>query len=132
MATIPQIRDALKTRLDTITGLNVYDTVPGTITPPAAVIRRRSGPRPAALGEAAYDYTFVVTLFASIADDKTGQDTLDTLLSPAGIFAAINGDVDLGNTVHYAQVTDVEADQIFEYAGVSYFGADVVIDVGAV
>lgn len=134
MATIPQIRDAIKTRLDTVSGLNVYDTVPGQVHTPAAIIRRRSGPRPSTLGATNHDYTFVVTVLTSLADDRAAQDKLDAFLSGGGadsIMAAIDADPDLGSVVEFAQIADIEADQVIEYAGGSYVGADIVIDLGA-
>jgi len=33
-----QVRDGLKTRLQTITGLRVYDLIPEPVTPPCAVV----------------------------------------------------------------------------------------------
>ena len=33
-----QVRDGLKTNLQTITGLRVYELIPDTVTPPAAVV----------------------------------------------------------------------------------------------
>lgn len=134
-ATIKQIRDALKTRLDSVSGLRVHDTVPSKINPPAAIIRRRSGPRPSTLGSATHDYTFAVTVITSLASDRLAQDKLDDYLSGSGaaaIMAAIDADPDLGSVVDYAQISDIEADEVFEYAGNTYLGADIVIDVGAV
>lgn len=134
MASISTIRDALKTRLATITGLQVYDTVPGQITPPCAVIRRRRGPSPATLGSTNHDYTFVVTVITSLADDRAAQDKLDSFLSGTGaasIITAIDGDIDLGSTVEYAQVTDIEADEVIEVGAIKYLGADIVVEIGA-
>ena len=42
MATISNVRDGLAARLNTISGLHVYDEWPDTITPPAALIRPAS------------------------------------------------------------------------------------------
>ncbi len=33
-----QVRDGLKTRLQTITGLRAYDLIPDTVVPPCAVV----------------------------------------------------------------------------------------------
>lgn len=135
MATVAGIRDALKTRLSTISGLQVHDTVPGQLNPPAAVIRRRSGPKPSTLGGETHDYTFLVTVVTSLADDRAAQDKLDSYLSGTGatsIIAAIDGDVDLGDTVNYAQVTDIEADQVIEVGNLKYLAADIVVEIGAV
>lgn len=134
MASIGEIRTALKTRLDTINGLNVYDKVPGQVLPPAVVIRRRRGPVPATFGSVQQDYTFSLTVITSLADDTLGQEKLDEFLSGAGanaIVAALDADNDLGSVVEYAHVSEVEADTIFEFGQQSYLGAEVVVEVGA-
>lgn len=133
-ATISQIRDALKAALATVSGLEVHDTVPGQITPPAAVVWRLSGPRPSTLGSATFDYTFKVTMLLSISDETGGQDDLDTYLTPTGassVIRAIDDSMTLPDIVEYAQVQDVERDQVIEYAGASYLSADILVLVGS-
>lgn len=134
MSTISEIRDALKTRLQTISGLNVYDTVPGAVNPPAAVIRRRRGPTPATLGATNHDYEFAITIVTSLADDRAAQDKLDEFLSGSGalsVMDAIDADADLGDVVEFAQVRAIEEDSVIEYAGVQYLGADIVVFIGS-
>lgn len=134
MSTVSQIRTALAATLATIDGLTAHATVPGQINPPCAVIRRRSGPQEDTLRGQTVSYVFTATLFCGAADDRSAQDTLDAYVSHDGapsVFAAINSNPTLGDVVDYAQVDNVEADQLIEYAGVMYLGAEVVIGVGA-
>lgn len=134
MSTISQIRTALQTRLATISGLDVYDTVPGTINPPAAIVQRRSGPHPDTLGASRVSYTMQVTVLLGLADDQAAQNALDGYLSPTGadsILAAVDADETLGGKVDYALVVDVEQDAIMEFAGMKMLGAHVVVEVGA-
>jgi hypothetical protein len=79
------------------------------------------------------EYTFAITILTSMGDDSLGQGSLDEFLSPAGEFSvmsALEADSDLGGTVEYALVIDVEQDQVYEYGGQSYVGAEIVIAVG--
>lgn len=134
MSTVSQIRTALAAAFATIDGLKGHATVPGQINPPCAVIRRRSGPREDTLRGSTVAYTFTATLFCGAADDKSSQNTLDAYLSPEGgpsVFEALNEDATLGDVVDYAVISDVEADQLIEYAGAMYLGAEVIIEVGA-
>jgi hypothetical protein len=133
MSDVSTIRDALKTRISTISGLHVYDTVPGDVLSPAAVVWRRNGPRTATQGVHSYDYTFVVTVLVSQSADGFGQDKVDALISPTGssIPAALDADPELGDTVEFAFVSDVEQDQKVEYGGKPYAAVDVVVTVGS-
>lgn len=134
MSSLPQIRDGLKTALSNISGLQVYDTVPGQIVTPAAVVRRRSGPRQDTLGGATVEYTMLVTFLSGKISDPDAQDQIDAFISPhdsGSVFSALAASPTLGGVVDWAKVTDVEQDQIIEYANGSYLGVDVVIDVGA-
>lgn len=133
MSSLPQIRDALKTTLQGISGLQVYDTVPGQIVTPAAVVRRRSGPREDTLGGATVEYTMLVTFFSGKVSDPDAQDQIDAFISPhdsGSVFSVLNASPTLGGVVSWAKVTDVEQEHLVEYANVTYLGVDVVIDVG--
>lgn len=134
MASISQIRAALKTRLDTISGLNVYDTIPGQVNTPAVVIRRRRGPTPATFGNERHDYEFALTVVTSPADDRAAQEKLDVFLSGDGassIIEVLDADSDLQDLVDFAIVRDIEEDSLLEYGGTSYLGADIVVDIGS-
>lgn len=134
MASISEIRTALKERLDSISGLHVYATPPGTVNTPAVVIRRRRGPNPATLGSSRNDYEFTLTVITSLANDIAAQDKLDGFLSGDGasaIVQALEADPDLGGLVDYVELREVEADTLIDYSSISYLSADIVLDVGA-
>lgn len=127
------IRDGLKTRLKTISGLRVYDTIPGDINPPAAVITPGD---PAIVYDAtqagAQTLNFVVIVFASKASDRTAQDKLDGYLNPTGassIKAAIEGDDTLGGTADSAAVTTITTYGLSDVAGVDYWTVRAVVEV---
>lgn len=108
MATVSEIRAALKVRLDTISGLRTYAEMPASPEFPAAGIAMRS---------IAYDqdldggvlYGFVVWLHVSAGRDlQRAQKALDVYLAPTGatsIKAAIEADPDLGGTCDWVRVT---------------------------
>lgn len=108
-------------------GIETYATVPGVVTPPVAVIRRREGPIAEAFDDPRVGYVFVVTLLASIADESSGQ----VAISPHAVIAAIDADPTLGGVAEHAFVSDVEPDRIVGLGGLSYLGTDVVVDVAA-
>lgn len=132
MATLSAVRDALQTRLATISGLRVHDTIPDAVSPPAAIITPADGTYDVTQGGTAVDYTFRVTLIASRTGVRTGQDQLDAYLSPSGsssVAAAIDGDSDLGSVVDSTRVVRFENYGTIEVGGVTYLAVDVIVEV---
>lgn len=86
MATIEQIRDAIKTTLQArIPGLTVYATVVSVVTTPALVVIPRVGSFEAGMGQGVDDtYLFDLDVLCSAVVDEAGQDALDAYVSGAG------------------------------------------------
>lgn len=134
MTSVTAIKDGLATRLATITGLRVHATPPGTIHPPAAVIRRAQTRYDSTMARGSDDHSFVITVFVSLASDAYAQDALDAYLATSGsssIKAAIEGEDTLGSTVHFTRVASAEEDRTVEYNGVVYVAADWIVEVTA-
>jgi hypothetical protein len=109
---VSNVRDGLKTRLATISGLRVWDVIPDQVTPPGAVIGQ-------------LDFTFDIDnargvdlanvdvyVIVQRMDARSGQNKLDGYLAGSGassIKAAIEGDRTLGGTVNTLRVTRAEA-----------------------
>jgi len=117
-----QVRDGLKTRLQTISGLRAYDLIPDTVTPPAAVVGQLDFTfdidNARGLDQAQVDVLVIVQRFS----ERSGQDLLDSYLSGSGatsIKAAIEGDRTLGGTVNTLRVTGAEAGT-YESQGVEF------------
>ena len=136
MTSISAIRDGVKTRLETIAGLRVHDTVPGQVSPPAAVV----APAPGTFltynvtTDGAEDVTLVVTLLVSDAVDRAAQDALDAYLADSGassVKAAVDGGITLGGAAHFATVTSARNYGLIDYGGVQYLGCEFVVTVGA-
>ena len=117
-----QVRDGLKTRLLTISGLRAYDLIPDTVTPPAAVVGQLDFTfdidNARGLDQAQVDVLVIVQRFS----ERSGQDLLDLYLSGSGnssIKAAIEGDRTLGGAVNTLRVTGAEAGT-YESQGVEF------------
>ena len=117
-----QVRDGLKTRLETIIGLRAYDLIPDTVTPPAAVVGQLDFTfdidNARGLDQAQVDVLVIVQRFS----ERSGQNLLDLYLSGSGassIKAAIEGDRTLGGVVNTLRVTGAEAGT-YESQGVEF------------
>jgi len=117
-----QVRDGLKTRLQTISGLRAYDLIPDTVTPPAAVVGQLDFTfdidNARGLDQAQVDVLVIVQRFS----ERSGQDLLDSYLSGSGatsIKAAIESDRTLGGAVNTLRVTGAEAGT-YESQGVEF------------
>lgn len=113
------VRDGLKTRLQTITGLRVYDLIPDNVTPPAAVVGQLDFTfdinNARGLDQANCDVLVIVQRLS----ERVAQDKLDAFLAGSGagsIKAAIEGDKTLGGAVNTLRVISAEGGT-YESAG---------------
>ena len=133
MGDIASIRDALKARLDTVAGLNAYDTNPTDVQVPAAFVY----PTPGEFlvydktFEGAYELQMLVVVLVSSAVDEAAQDALDDYLVPGSstIKAALEADQRLGGLVDWVVVTGAQNYGLHEVAGVPYFGAEMIVSL---
>ena len=107
-----QVRDGLKTRLQTISGLRVYEVIPEPITPPCAIVGQLDFTfdidNARGLDQANVDIYVIVQRFS----ERAGQDKLDGYLAGTGatsIKAAIEGDRTLGGTCQTLRVIGAES-----------------------
>ena len=107
-----QVRDALKTRLQTISGLRVYEVIPEPVTPPCAIVGQLDFTfdidNARGLDQANVDIYVIVQRFS----ERAGQDKLDGYLAGTGatsIKAAIEGDRTLGGTCQTLRVIGAES-----------------------
>jgi hypothetical protein len=71
------IRDDLKARLATITGLTTYDTVPAKPEVPCAIVQPRSGLVHATFERGSGDIQVAIVVLVQCADWPSAQDALD-------------------------------------------------------
>jgi hypothetical protein len=130
MSTIAQIRTGLKDALGTIDGLRVSETILSSPTPPMAMVGSPTVTYDEAFGGSA-TYSFPVVLIVSRADDKRGQERLDTYLEPSGsasIPAAIHSDPTLGGVVQ-SVVVRTGTPGIVQWGEIDYYQAEFTVEV---
>jgi hypothetical protein len=105
------VRDGLKIRLKTITGLRVFDLVPDIITPPCAIVGQLDFTfdinNARGLDQASCDIFVIVQRLS----ERAGQDKLDDFLAGTGassIKTALEGDKTLGGAVNTLRVISAE------------------------
>ncbi len=133
MATITQVRSGLATRLATITGLTVYETVTPTPVVPCVFIRPADGDYDVTMASGGDIARFEITLLASAAGGPwdVAQDKIDAYLTRSGsgtIRGAIQGDVTLGGTAHSTRVTGWRDYGTLAYGGAEYFGVRLTVE----
>lgn len=117
-----EVRDGLKTRLETITGMRAYDVIPDTPVAPCAIIgfldMTFDSTFARGMDEATVEIDVLVQRFAS----RSGQDKLDGLLAGSGagsVKAAIEGDKTLGGKVQTLRVISATSGN-YDAAGTSF------------
>jgi hypothetical protein len=134
MASFSSIRAGLKTNLETISGLTVYDYVPDFLEPPIAIIAPLNTLNyDSTMARGADTYEVPVILYISRIDAETSQDTVDSYLVASGansIKAAIESDGTLGGAAMSVRV--ISATDYGEYEvtqGTSFLGVTFNVEV---
>jgi len=127
-ATITSAADGLRERLATIIGLRVYDHIPDSFQPPAAMVSIDNVDYHQAFRGGDSVYTFTVSVMVARTDDRTAQKKLDEFLSYSGsrsVREAIETDMTLDGRIQACVVNsggNIAAVQINEatYLGVEF------------
>ncbi len=104
MSTLSNVRSGLKTRLETISGLRVFDTWPDTVIPPCAIIRLAPGSQPHTTFSGNGSHNFEITVLVQISTLDRAQEALDLYIDHSGdssIIAALEGSNTLGGNCEY-------------------------------
>lgn len=134
MASVTDIRDGLAARLTTIPGLRVTAWAPDRISAPAASVEPTGITFDESFGRGHDELRFTVRLYASRADDRSGQARLDAYLTGAGptsVKAAIEADRSLGGSAITCRVVEVVNYGVYDVADVPHFGAEFNVIVWA-
>ena len=106
------VRDALKSNLQTITGLRVYDLIPDVVVPPCAIVGQLDFTfdidNARGLDQASVDIFVLVQRIS----ERAGQDKLDLLLAGSGsgsIKTALESDRTLGGLVDTLRVISADS-----------------------
>jgi|HubBroStandDraft_2_1064218.scaffolds.fasta_scaffold70466_1 hypothetical protein len=136
MSTPAVIRAALASYIEAnVEGLRVL-TDPGSIAnPPVAVILPAQGTYidyTVALEHGVYEINVRVVILVSRASERIALPLLDDYLDPAtGVPAAILKDPTLGGAVDYCIPQEAIVAGDISWAGVDYFGAEIICRAGA-
>lgn len=124
MAAILPVFGGLKTRLETIPGLRVHQTVPGAIDPPAAVLSLESVIYDSSMSRGSDDLVFSADVFTSMASDRAGQELLFAFLDGSGaksVKTAVEADPTLGGVAMYAEVAEAGGPRIASFGEIEYY-----------
>ena len=116
MIKISQVREAIGTNIQNITGMRVYDSIPDIVTPPCAVVGQLDFifdiDNARGLDQATCDVYVIVQRL----DARSGQNKLDEYLGSgsSSIKSAIEGDRTLNGAVNTLRVTSAEAGTYIE------------------
>lgn len=125
-ATIADVMTALKTRLATITDLQVYDYAPDNPTPPCAFVLVPSVPSyRATMSRGKYILPFQIAVLAGAQLDRVGQHRLAAFANQTGsqsIRVAVEGDPTLGGIADDCMVDSFDRDGLEQVGLVGYYG----------
>jgi hypothetical protein len=133
MSTVTEIRNALKTRLATISGLRPYAQMPASPQLPGAAVALKSFAYSRDFDDGVL-YTFSVWVYVSAGSDvERAQAALDAYLAPSGatsIKAAIEADADLAGTCDWVRVTGAtEGPRLVDIAGAQPLAIPIDVEV---
>lgn len=132
MAQLSAIRAGLTANLQSIEGLRTHDTIPDQINVPAAVVGMPKVEFDVTMVRGADKITVPVRVYASRADERSGQDLLDEYLDTNGatsVKTAIESDPQLGGAAHTLRVTTADGYGVYAIAGVDYLGVEFIVEV---
>lgn len=135
MASLKTIRDSFKSTLaGTLSTIEIYDTVPGQLDPPCIVIQPEEIDFLQQYGSTRARWTFALIVVVGRVDEDEAQDDVDDYVSPDGassVRAIIEADKTLGGAVEWAVPLGMSRYGEFVFAGVSYIGAQIDVEVAA-
>ena len=127
------VRDGLVARLNTISGLRVYETPPDLVSEFPAAVLSQSEPFASydqVMGAADVRYSFEVLLLVISGDEDQALSDLEPYISPTGassVKAAVDGN--LGGNADWARVTQVNSVGRVTYNRTVYWGASFRVEV---
>ena len=127
---LTSVRAGITSALETIDNLRIYEWIPSTIQPPAAVV---------SLGTCQYDadldngmiVNYGVLVMLTRADDQNSQQRLDDFLGQDtnSIFHAIDTNPTLSGSCDSCRVTSWNNPGTFTIGGIEYLGVEVNLEV---
>lgn len=130
------IREGVGTRLETISGLRVYDKISGTVAPPAAMVEPGDPviDFDLAMQRGLDGYRLRVVLLISFKGDTQTTDALDGYLAQSGatsVKAAVEGDRTLGGAAADCRVVDATNYGEYTFGQQTYVGVTFNVEAWA-
>jgi hypothetical protein len=133
--TLTAIRDAVATRLSTISGLRTASEIPDQPNPPIAIVSVQNVDYTQAMAKGLTIYNLVVTVIIARVAERHAQRALDGYVSTSGansIKLAIEGDRSLGGIAYDVQVTNMTSIGAIQlYGDVAHLAAEFSVVVYA-
>jgi hypothetical protein len=127
---LASVRAGITTALQNVDNLRIYEWIPSTIQPPAAVV---------SLGTGQYDadntdgmlVNYGVLVMLTRADDQHSQERLDEFLGQDtdSIYHVIDADPTLSDSCDSCRVTSWNNPGTFTIGGIEYLGVEVNLEV---
>lgn len=129
---IGTVRTALKTALDTISGLRCYDVFPDSLSPPAAIVGMpTSVAYDTVLMRHADTATFPVRILVGKATDAAAQRRLDIYLASSGSDSVkeVLETANPGSDYNVLRVLSAQGMGVYTYNGIDYLGVEFTVEV---
>lgn len=130
---ISNLRTALATNLQTISGLRVVETLPDVVNPPMAMIGLDKVAYNKQNNRSMAEYTFKVTVVMGRVSERTAQKNMDIYVAPGSgsIKYAIESDRTLGGYAFDVFVAETNAIGSISINALDYYSAEFSVQVFA-
>ena len=127
---LASVRTGITSALESVNNLRIYEWIPSTIQPPAAVVSLGTGSFDADFDEGMI-VNYGVLVMLTRADDQGGQQRLDDFLGQGfdSIFHAIDTNPTLSGSCNSSRVTSWNNPGTFTIGGIEYLGVEVNLEV---
>jgi len=127
---LASVRAGITTALQNVDNLRIYEWIPSTIQPPAAVVSLGTGQYDADNTEGML-VNYGVLVMLTRADDQNSQQRLDEFLGQGNdsIYQVIDADPTLSDSCDSCRVTSWNNPGTFTIGGIEYLGVEVNLEV---
>lgn len=127
---LASVRAGISDTLQNVNNLRIYEWIPSTIQPPAAVVSLGTGQYDADFNEGMI-VNYGVLVMLTRADDQLGQQRLDDFLGQGtdSVYHVVDANPTLNGSCDSARVTSWNNPGTFSIGGIEYLGVEVNIEV---
>jgi len=127
---LASVRAGISDTLQNVNNLRIYEWIPSTIQPPAAVVSLGTGQYDADFNEGMV-VNYGVLVMLTRADDQLGQQRLDDFLGQGtdSVYYVIDANPTLSGSCDSARVTSWNNPGTFTIGGIEYLGVEVNLEV---